>query len=99
KYAVTWEGVLTNLERRYKETESDWVRADIERYMVPVPCDACGGARLKPEMLAVTVASPDGNERSIVDVARMSVADSLAWTEGLRDESGTPLSARDYSIA
>ena len=104
KYAVTWEGVLTNLERRYKETESEWVRADIERYMVPVPCDACGGARLKPEMLAVTITSPGaapagGADSSIVDVSRLSVADSLAWIEGLRDESSTPLSARDYAIA
>ena len=93
KYSVTWEGVLTNLERRYKETESEWVRADIERYMVPVPCDVCRGARLKPEMLAVTV-----EDRSIVDVSRLSVADSLAWTEGLRDEASTPLSSRDFAI-
>ena len=99
KYSVTWEGVLTNLERRYKETESEWVRSDIERYMVPVPCPACRGARLKPEMLAVTVPSEDGSERSIVDVARLSVADSLAWTEGLRDETSTPLSTRDFAIA
>ncbi|MGE3857907.1 MAG: excinuclease ABC subunit UvrA [Dehalococcoidia bacterium] len=99
KYTVTWEGVMTNLERRYKETESDWVRADIERYMVPVPCDVCRGARLKPEMLAVTVSSEDGTDRSIVDVARMSVAEALAWTDGLRDESRTPLSARDFAIA
>ncbi|MFA7248629.1 MAG: excinuclease ABC subunit UvrA [Dehalococcoidia bacterium] len=100
KYTVTWEGVMTNLDRRYRETESEWVRADIERYMIAVDCPACGGARLKPEMIAVTVPSP-GNEphRSIVEVARMSVADSLAWAEGLRDEADTPLSHRDYSIA
>ena len=99
KYSITWEGVMTNLERRYKETESDWVRSDIERYMVAVPCDACGGARLKPEMLAVTVPSTDDTDRSIVDVARMSVADSLAWTEGLRADASTPLSTRDFAIA
>ncbi|MDA1240680.1 MAG: excinuclease ABC subunit UvrA, partial [Chloroflexi bacterium] len=99
KYTVTWEGVMSNLDRRYRETESDWVRSDIERYMVPVPCDVCRGARLKPEMLAVTVGSEDGTDRSIVDVARMSVAEALAWTEGLRDESRTPLSARDFAIA
>ena len=94
KYTVTWEGVMTNLDRRYRETESEWVRADIERYMVAVPCPACGGARLKPEMLAVTV-----DQRSIVDVSRLSVAESLAWTEGLRDEARTPLSTRDSAIA
>ena len=42
-FDVSWEGVLPSLERRYKETESDWVRNDIERYMVSVPCPACGG--------------------------------------------------------
>src|SRR3989304_6342094 len=61
--------------------------------MVSVDCPACEGARLKPEMLAVTV-----EDRSIVDVARMSVSDSLAWTESLRGEEHTPLSARDYQI-
>jgi excinuclease ABC subunit A len=93
EYEVAWEGVIPNLERRYKETESDWVRGDIERYMVAVDCPACLGARLKPEMLAVTV---DG--RSIVDVVRMSVKDALAWVETLRGEA-TPLSHRDYQIA
>ena len=93
KYSVTWEGVITNLERRYKESDSEWVKSDIERYMVQVPCPACQGKRLKPEMLAVSV-----EDLSIIDVARMSVADSLAWTEALRDEAATPLSTRDYTI-
>jgi excinuclease ABC subunit A len=93
KYRVTWEGVLTNLERRYKETESDWVRSDIERYMVAVDCPTCRGARLKPEVLHVFV---DG--RSILDVVRMSVAESLPWVESLRDEASTPLNARQAAI-
>ena len=91
-YAVTWEGVMTNLERRYKETESEWVRSDIERYMVATPCDTCLGARLKPEVIAVTV-----QDRSIVDASRMSVGDALEWTEALRVEGG-PLSPRDFAI-
>ena len=91
-YAVTWEGVMTNLERRYKETESEWVRSDIERYMVATPCDTCHGARLKPEVIAVTV-----QDRSIVEVSRLSVGDALDWTEALRVEGG-PLSARDFAI-
>src|SRR5262249_18685856 len=70
KYSVTWEGVVTNLERRYKESESEWVKADIERYMVEVDCPACEGKRLKPEMLAVTVPSADGTDRNIIDVAQ-----------------------------
>ena len=92
-FDISWEGVLTNLTRRYKETDSEWVRGDIERYMVAVPCPDCQGARLKPEMLAVTV---DG--RSIVDIVRCSVLDALAWTEQLRGAT-TALSERDRQIA
>ncbi|MCK9496126.1 MAG: excinuclease ABC subunit UvrA, partial [Dehalococcoidia bacterium] len=93
KYKVTWEGVLTNLDRRYKETESDWVRSDIERYMVAVPCPTCRGARLKPEVLHVFV---DG--QSILDAVRMSVAEALPWVETLRDEKKGPLNARQFAI-
>ncbi|MDA1010012.1 MAG: excinuclease ABC subunit UvrA [Chloroflexi bacterium] len=93
KYRVTWEGVLTNLERRYKETESDWVRSDIERYMVSVDCPTCRGARLKPEVLHVFV-----DDKSILDVVRMSVSESLPWVETLRDEANTPLNTRQAAI-
>jgi excinuclease ABC subunit A len=51
-----WEGMVSNLERRYQETTSDFIREDIERYMVESPCPDCHGARLKPEVLAVTLA-------------------------------------------
>ena len=91
-FDVSWEGVLPSLQRRYKETESDWVRNDIERYMVSVPCPACHGARLKPEMLAVTV---DG--RSVAEVASDSVIDALHWLERLRGED-SPLGARERQI-
>ncbi len=92
-FDISWEGVLTNLARRYRETESEWARADIEKYMVAVPCSECRGARLKPEMLAVTI-----EDRSVVDVARMSVAEAIGWTETLRGDA-SPLSARDRQIA
>ena len=92
-YAIAWEGVLPNLERRYRETESDWVRNDLERYMVAAPCPDCRGARLKPEMLAVSV---DG--RSIAEAVRDSVGDALNWVERLRAED-SPLSARERQIA
>ncbi len=92
-FDISWEGVLTNLARRYKETDSEWVRGDIERYMVAIPCNECHGARLKPEVLAVTV---DG--KSIVDVARSSVLAAQEWTERLRGDA-TPLETRDQSIA
>lgn len=54
-----FEGVVTNLERRYKETESDWSREEISRYMSETPCAACNGKRLKPEALAVKIAGSD----------------------------------------
>ena len=92
-YEVSWEGVLPSLERRYRETDSDWVRADIERYMVAAPCPDCGGARLKPEMLAVRV---DG--RSIAEAVRDPVGDALAWVERLRGED-SPLAERERQIA
>ena len=93
RYEIQWEGILTNLERRYRETESDWVRSDIERYMVAVPCPDCGGARLRPEMLAVTV---DG--RSIAELAALPVSDAARWVARLRGE-GSPLAARERQIA
>ncbi len=93
KYKVTWEGVITNLERRYKETESDWVRSDIERYMLAVPCSTCQGARLKPEVLHVFI---DG--KSILDVVRMSVSEALPWVEALRNEEAGPLTPREFAI-
>ena len=55
-----WEGMITNLERRYQETDSDFIREEIEKYMVESPCPDCHGARLKPEVLAVTLTYLDG---------------------------------------
>ena len=55
-FETTYEGVIPNLERRHKETESDFMRRDIERFMQEKPCYACHGLRLKPEVLAVTIA-------------------------------------------
>ena len=93
QYQISWEGVLTNLKRRYEETDSDWVRNDLERYMVSVPCPTCEGARLKPASLAITV-----DDRSIVSVTRDSVGDALAWVDRLQAEE-TPLSGREQQIA
>src|SRR2546421_121213 len=56
KWDTTYEGLIPNLKRRYKETDSEYIRSEIERYMAATPCPACKGQRLKPEMLAVTVA-------------------------------------------
>jgi excinuclease ABC subunit A len=69
-----FEGVIPNLERRYKETESDWAREEIGRFMGETPCEACGGKRLKPEALAVKIAGSD-----IGDATALSVKDAHEW--------------------
>ena len=92
-YETQFEGVVHNLDRRYRETDSDWSRTEIERYMTAVHCSACGGARLKAESLAVQV-----DERSIVDVTRMSVSEASLWANRLSSEH-TPLTAREMAIA
>jgi excinuclease ABC subunit A len=69
-----FEGVIPNLERRYKETESDWSRDEISRYMGEVPCAACDGNRLKPEALAVKIAG-----KHIGEAARLSVRGARDW--------------------
>jgi excinuclease ABC subunit A len=73
-----FEGVIPNLERRYKETESDWSREEIGRYMAETPCQACGGKRLKPEALAVKIAG-----RDISEVTGLSVREARGWFEAL----------------
>ena len=69
-----FEGVITNLERRYKETESDWSREEIGRFMGETPCAACDGFRLKPEALAVKIAGTH-----IGNVSRFSVREAAEW--------------------
>src|SRR6516165_9696871 len=69
-----FEGVITNLERRYRETDSDWAREEIARYFTDVPCDACKGYRLKPEALCVKI---DGLH--IGEVSNMSVKAAAKW--------------------
>ncbi len=77
-YWATFEGLVTNLERRFRETESEYIKTELERYMVARPCPACSGRRLRPEALAVTV---DG--LNIHDVSTLSVTDALAWVDRL----------------
>jgi excinuclease ABC subunit A len=78
-FETTYEGVVTNLERRHKETESDFIRRDIERFMQEKPCHACNGRRLKPEVLAITI-----NKSSIMDVCTLSIDDALNWFNNLK---------------
>jgi excinuclease ABC subunit A len=83
EYMLAFEGVIPNLQRRYRETQSDYIRSEIEHYMASRPCKACQGARLKPEILAVTVAG-----RSIVDVTKLSVWRALEFFRYLEGEPG-----------
>ncbi|MGE4480608.1 excinuclease ABC subunit UvrA [Acidocella sp.] len=69
-----FEGVIKNLERRYKETDSAWVREELSRYHAERPCAACHGARLKPEALAVKVA-----EKNLAEVAELSIDEARDW--------------------
>ncbi|HWN22887.1 MAG TPA: excinuclease ABC subunit UvrA, partial [Gaiellaceae bacterium] len=78
QYTMAFEGLVTNLQRRYKETDSSHQRERIEEYMSFRPCPDCGGARLKPEVLAVTI-----GERSIHAFTQMSVTRALEFLDSL----------------
>ncbi len=83
KYEVTkpFEGVLPNLERRWRETDSSWVREELGRYQAETPCEACGGARLKPEALSVKVAG-----RNIAEISTLAIRPARDWFAGLEDQ-------------
>ena len=78
-FETTYEGVIPNLERRHKETDSDFMRNDIERFMQEKPCYACKGRRLKPEVLAITIAS-----HSIMDICEFSIDDAVSYFKALQ---------------
>lgn len=73
-----FEGVIPNLARRWRETESSWIREEIAKYQSSVPCEACGGMRLKPEALAVKIAG-----LNISEVAAFSIQEAGAWFAAL----------------
>jgi excinuclease ABC subunit A len=73
-YATRFEGIVPNLERRYRETDSEWTREKIEEFMSLVPCPACKGSRLRPESRAVLVAG-----KAIHEFSSFSVKRALAW--------------------
>jgi excinuclease ABC subunit A len=85
-----FEGVVTNLERRFRETDSDWAREEIARYFTDVPCEACHGYRLKPEALSVKI-----GDRHIGEVSDMSVKAAAAWFTALPQK----LNAKQNEIA
>ena len=85
-----FEGILPNLERRYRETDSNWVREELEKYRRIQPCDSCGGKRLKKESLAVKILNKD-----ISDISALSIGDAVDWFADLNSH----LSAKDKEIA
>ncbi len=86
----TFEGIVRNLDRRWRETESDWAREEISKYFSTVPCKVCHGFRLKPEALAVKVAM-----KHIAEVGELSVRQASVWFETLPAE----LNAKQNEIA
>lgn len=78
-FDTTYEGVIPNLERRHKETDSDFMRKDIERFMQERPCHACKGRRLRPEVLAITV-----HDYSIMDVCELSIDQAIEFFNSVK---------------
>ncbi|MCT2176354.1 excinuclease ABC subunit UvrA [Brachybacterium muris] len=88
RYSTGFEGVMHFLSRRHDDTESDWAKERYEQFMREVPCPACKGARLRPEILAVTVGG-----KSIAEVCELSIRDAHEFVTGLQ------LSERDATVA
>jgi len=92
-FDAAFEGMIGNLERRYRETNSDYIRSKISEYMTDRPCPTCGGKRLRPEALAVTV-----GDVNILQVTEWPVNKSLEWSQKLSGPK-TPLNERQRAIS
>jgi excinuclease ABC subunit A len=92
-FDTAFEGVIGNLERRYRETNSDYIREKISEYMSDRPCPTCEGKRLRPEALAVTV-----DDINILQITEWPILRSLEWTKRLAG-SKTPLTSRQKAIS
>lgn len=88
EYKGEFEGIINNLMRRYRSSQSDFIKQDIERYMIPTPCDLCHGERLSKEALSVLIEG-----KNIADVTDMSVVELGLWLDGLN------LSAKEKKIS
>jgi len=93
-FSTPFEGVIGNMMRRYKDTDSEWIRAKIGGFISLKPCPECHGKRLRKEALGVTV---DG--KNIIQVTEWSVNKTLDWVQHLMDAQGSPLTKRDMVIA
>ena len=89
QFEASFEGVISNLQRRYKETTSDYMRSKIEGFMAYRPCPACGGKRLRKEALGVMV-----GDKNIVEVTGLPVIKALTWVEALRGNGSRKQEAR-----
>jgi len=98
EYFTTFEGVIPNLMRRYKETESEYMRAEIERYMRIFPCPTCLGQRLRPEILAVTISG-----KSIANTSNLNISEARTFFDALsgetKDKNVATLTEREKKIA
>ena len=90
EYFSQWEGLINNMERRYRQTESNMIREEIEHYMSEIPCNSCNGLRLKPEALSVRIA-----EKNIMELCFFSVSESLSFFKKLN----STLSERELEIS
>lgn len=99
-YFTSYEGVIPNLERKYRESESDYTRKQIEKYMEVLTCEECNGKRLKRESLAVLFL-----KKNIIDITKMSIGELLEFFQNIvevsekQTESDLSLSANDYMVA
>ncbi|MCZ4282613.1 excinuclease ABC subunit UvrA [Kiloniella laminariae] len=85
-----FEGIIPNMERRFRETDSDWVREELSKYQSKQPCTSCGGHRLKPEALAVKIA-----DRHVGEIASLSIAEAEKWFRSIP----AALSTKENEIA
>ena len=93
-YRTQFEGIIPNIERRYRESTSDYVRDKLEEYMVNRPCNACGGSRLQPVARAVEIA-----EIPIVNIVNQPVLNLTEWAANLQNKETTPLTPRQQLIS
>ena len=92
-YQAPFEGVIPNLERRYNETNSEYIRSKITEYMTDKPCQVCNGQRLKPETLAITIC-----DQNIIRITEWPIIKSLNWMKNLQNDSSL-LTERQQMIA
>ncbi|MCX7669753.1 MAG: excinuclease ABC subunit UvrA, partial [Anaerolineae bacterium] len=94
RFQTTYEGVIPNLQRRYRETTSDYIRSELERYMTSRPCPTCGGKRLRPEALAVTITG-----YNIDQASHFSITQAMQWVEWLAGVGAPPAQKGEKAVS